>query len=62
MTPDAIVLLSLAAWFVVIPSLVVGLRLRRARIAEAVLPLRLCEGRRRLASASLSRAREARLR
>jgi hypothetical protein len=60
---ETIFLLSLVVWFVVIPLFVVGLRLRRARLAEAGLPLRrLCEGRRRLASASPSRAHAARLR
>jgi hypothetical protein len=63
MTLQTIVLLSLVVWVVVVPLLVVGLRLRRARFAEAALPLRrLCEGRRRLAGAALSRARAARLR
>jgi hypothetical protein len=60
---QAIVLLLLVVWVVVIPLLVVGLRLRRARFAEAAVSLRRpCEGRRRLAAAAPSRARAARLR
>jgi Flp pilus assembly protein protease CpaA len=60
---QAIVLFLLVVWVVVIPLLVVGLRLRRARFAEAAVPLRrLCEGRRRLAAAAPSRARAARVR
>ena len=53
MTIETIALLVLLSWFVVIPSVVVALRLRRARFAEAVAPSaapsrRACEGRRRL--------------
>jgi hypothetical protein len=65
MTLDTIVLLSLVVWFVVIPLLVVGLRLRRARIADGTLPpvsvaRRACEGRSRLAWTSRARARASR--
>jgi hypothetical protein len=62
MTMEMIVLLSLLTWFLVIPSAVVGLRLRRARLAKAVsLPAsplrRACEGRRRLVWTSRARER-----
>jgi hypothetical protein len=60
---ETIVLIWLVVWVVVIPSVLVCLRLRRARFAEAVLPLqRPCEGRRRLAGSAPARARAARLR
>jgi hypothetical protein len=62
-TVGMLLLVSLVCWIVVIPALVVALRLRRARLAEAVLPLRrACERRYRLAAASPLRARTARLR
>jgi hypothetical protein len=61
MTLDAIVLLTLVVWFVVIPLLVVGLRLRRARIADGlvVTSRRACEGRSRSTWTSRERRRTA---
>ncbi|MGH2846798.1 MAG: hypothetical protein ACRDL0_12400 [Thermoleophilaceae bacterium] len=61
MTLETIVVLSLVAWGVVIPALVVGLRLRRVRFAEAFVqaaaprPRPPCERRRRLAHGSSAR-------
>jgi len=65
MTMETIVLLSLLMWFVVVPSAVVGLRLRRVRFAAAVSPpasppRRACEGRRRLVGTSRARERASR--
>ena len=56
MTMETVVILWLVGWFVVIPSLVVGLRLRRARYPDRPAPLipnearRACEGRKRSAT------------
>ena len=51
MDPKILVVLGLICWWAVIPTLIVGLRLRLARHVErdaGQLPLRLgCEGRRR---------------